>query len=166
MVKISAPEKKRSSPKKGDQPDTRLGLPQLTMVYKDAGRGKPTWDKLEESGIPMGYDVVVYPMVGDDTLDVIYVNMDSNIMLSHRAKLTKEETIATVEKRYVSAVYFHTLFLYTITMNRKYGMVKTSGDGREEPVEVTEYIKDLFENFYTEFLLNFDTHELIAALEA
>ena len=57
-------------------------------------------------------------------METVYINMDSSALLSYRAKLTKEEAIATAEKRYVSAVYFHTLFLYTITKNRKYGIVQ------------------------------------------
>lgn len=167
MVRIAAREKKTSDPKKGDQPDNRLGLPQLHMVYKDESRGKPTWDGLEETGISMNHDVVVYPLVEGDTLSAVYINMDSNALLSHRAKLTKEEAIATAEKRYVSAVYFHTLFLYTITKNRKYGIVQQKGEeAGEENVDVTDYISDLFGTFYAQFLLNFDTQELIAALEA
>ena len=167
MVRIGEPDKKTNDPKKGDQPDKRLGLPQLYMVYKDESRGKPTWDSLEGTGISMNHDVVVYPLVEGDTLSTVYINMDSNALLSHRSKLTKEEAIATAEKRYVSAVYFHTLFLYTITKNRKFGIVQQKEEEAvEESVEVTDYISDLFGTFYAQFLLNFDTQELIAALEA
>ena len=137
------------------------------MVYKDESRGKPTWDSLEETGVSMNHDVVVYPLVEGDTLSAVLFNMDSNALLSHRTKLTKEEAIATAEKRYVSAVYFHTLFLYTITKNRKFGIVQQKEEeAAEESVEVTDYISDLFGTFYAQFLLNFDTQELIAALEA
>ena len=167
MVRIGEPEKKNTDPKKGNQLDTRLGLPQLHMVYKDESRGKPTWDSLEEASVSMNHDVVVYPLVEGDTLSAVYINMDSNALLSHRTKLAKEEAIATAEKRYVSAVYFHTLFLYTITKNRKFGIVQQKEDeGTEESVEVADYISELFGTFYAQFLLNFDTQELIAALEA
>ena len=42
--------------------------------------------------------------------------------------------------------------------------------GEREPevdrdVEITEYIADLFKTFYAQFLLNFDTKELVAALD-
>ena len=137
------------------------------MVYKNESRGKPTWDGLEQTGISMNHDVVVYPFVDGDTLSAVYINLDSNALLSHRAKLAKEEAIATAEKRYVSAVYFHTLFLYTITKNLKYGIVQQKGEeAGEETVEVPDYISNLFGTFYAQFLLNFDTQELIAALEA
>ncbi|MGQ4808292.1 hypothetical protein NKDENANG_01673 [Candidatus Entotheonellaceae bacterium PAL068K] len=166
MVRIAMPEKNRTDPKKGDQPDNRLGLPQLHMVYKDESRGKPTWDSLAGAGISMDYDAVVHPLVEGDTLNAIYINMDSNALLSHRARLTKEEAIATAENRYVSAVYFHTLFLYTITKNRKYGIIRQNEESAEVNVDVTDYISDLFRTYYAQFLLNFGTQELIAALEA
>ena len=121
-------KRKKTDPKKGDQPDNRLGLPQLHMVYKDANRGSLTWDSLEEKNIPMTREEVVYPLVEGDTLSAVYINMDSNVLLSHRAKLKKAEAIATADNRYVSAVYFHTLFLYTITKNRKYGIVQQKGE--------------------------------------
>ena len=114
----------------------------------------------------MDYDKVVFPFVDGDTLSAVYINMDSNALLSHRTKLTKEEAIDTAQKRYVSAVYFHTLFLYTITKNRKYEIVKQEREDSQEHVDVTDYISDLFSTFYAQFLLNFDTQELIAALDA
>lgn len=166
MVKISEPEKKTKEAKKGDQVDNRLGLPQLVMVYKDPDRGGMTWENLEGNGIEMNYDKVVYPFVDDEVLNTVYINMDSNALLNYRAKLNKEESIAVADKRYVSAVYFHTLFLYTITKNRKYGIVKQNANETDKAIEVNDFISDLFGTFYAQFLLNFDTQELIAALEA
>lgn len=52
-----------------------------------------------------------------------------------------------------------------ITRNRKYQFRREDGD-TEESVEVTDYISDLFKTFYAQFLLNFDTTELITALES
>ena len=166
MVKISAPEKKPKEPKKGDQPDNRLGLPQLYMVYKEPRPDGLTWDALEDKGIEMHHDIVVHPLVDDESLSAVYINMDSNVWLSHRTSLVKEEAITVAEKRYVSAVYFHTLFLYTITKNRKYSIVGQREPEGERNVDVTEYIADLFQTFYAQFLLNFDTQELVAALDA
>ena len=168
LVKIVEPSKKVTEQKKGDQPDMRLGLPQLVMVYKDESRGKVTWETLEKIGIQMDRDVVVYPMEDEDLLSAIYINMDSKVLLSHRARLTKEEAISVAEKRYISAVYFHTLFLYTITRNLNYGIVKqhSESDENDQTIDVNSYISDLFRTFYAQFLLTFDTQELLAALEA
>ena len=165
MVKISAPAKVQSERKKGNEPDSRLGLPKLHLVYKNANQAGTTWDQVEGAGISMDHEVVVQPLDNSESLSDVYINMDSNVWLSHRSKLTKEEAIIVAEKRYVSAVYFHTLFLYAISKNRKYGVTRGHGED-QRPVETTEYISDLFQTFYAQFLLNFDTQELIAALEA
>ena len=146
----------------------QLGLPQPVRVYKDENRGKPTWEDLEDKGISMNHDVVVHLDAEGDTLNIVYINMDSHVLFSHRTKLSAEEAIKFTENRYFSAVYYHTLFLYTITKNRKYGIIQEEAgkDGKEtEDIEVTEYISDLFRTFYAQFLLGFDTQELIAALE-
>ncbi|MDE3259135.1 MAG: hypothetical protein OYM47_14990 [Gemmatimonadota bacterium] len=165
MVKISEPKKTPKEQNKGEQPDNRLGLPKLHMVYRESQSGGITWAQLEENGISMDHDVVVYPLVNGESLSDLYINMESSVWLSHRSKLQNEETIAVAEKRYVSAVYFHTLFLYTITKNRRYGVTQANGED-QRAVEITEYIGDLFQTFYAQFLLNFDTQELISALEA
>ena len=169
LVKIAEQDNKPKEHKKNDKPDTQLGLPQLVMVYKEPNPGDPdrvTWDKLADLG--MTRDTVVVPFVEGESLDRVYINMDSKALLSYRSKLTGGEVIEVAEKRYVSAVYFHTLFLYTITKNRKFGIIKQHTDEQEEDelVEIKDYISDLFETFYAQFLLNFDTQELIAALEA
>jgi hypothetical protein len=166
MVKISDPEKKAKDPKPEDEPDRRLGLPKPVMAYKEAGRGGVTWEELESRGIQMDHDVVVCPFLDSDSLSDICINMDSSALLTYRAKLSNEEAIAVADKRYVSAVYFHTLFLYAITKNRKYEIVKRDAEGQEHSIELTDYVADLFKSFYAQFLLNFDTQELISALEA
>lgn len=169
LVKISEPEKKPKEPKKGEERDTRLGLPNFVMVYKNQrdSKSEVTWEKLEESGIEMDHDTVVHPYEEDDSLKTVYINMDSNTLLSHRSKLTKENAIEVAEKRYVSAVYFHTLVLYTITKNRKYKISRESNDETMSTPDtpVYEYISDLFSSFYAQFLLNFEMQELVAALE-
>lgn len=168
LVKITDPEKKQKEKLKGkDEPDNTLGLPELVMVYKDDGEGSVTWEKLDEQGIDIGHDVVMHPLVEGDVLTRIYVNMDSRLLLNYRSKLNTEEAISIAERRYISAVYFHTLFLYMITKNRKYEVVRRqdSGDG-DDPVDLTDYLKDLFQSYYAEFLLNFEVSELVAALES
>lgn len=162
LVKISEPEKTPKKPKKGEEPDTRLGLPEFVMVYRDQDRGKITWDKLEQNGIEMNHDIIVQLFEEEDSLKTVYINMDSKVLLSHRSKLTGESAIDIAEKRYVSAVYFHTLVLYTITKNRKYSLQQ----GEDERTKsIPEYISDLFGTFYAQFLLNFDMQELVTALE-
>ena len=167
LVKITDPEKKQDKKDKGkDEPDNTLGLPKLALVYKDDGKGEITWEKLEGQGVEVDHGVVMHPLVEGDVLTTIYVNMDSTVLLNHRSKIATAEAISIAERRYISAVYFHTLFLYMITRNRKYEIVRQrDGDQTDEPVDLTEYLKDLFQSYYAEFLLNFEVQELVAALE-
>lgn len=169
MVKITDPEKKKPSDKPGDTPDDRLGLPAPVMVYKEKAEGQPTsaltWEALDESGIDMSHATVVHPLADEDGLSKIFINMSSTALLDYRGGLKTPDAISVAEKRYFSAVYFHTLFLYAITKNRKYQMRRELDQSDGEAVEVTEYISDLFTNAYAQFLLSFDTQELISALE-
>jgi hypothetical protein len=166
LVKITDPEKKQDKKDKGkDEPDNTLGLPKLALAYKDEGKGEITWLRLEEQGIDIDHRVIMHPLVEGDVLTTIYVNMDSTVLLNHRSKLCTAEGIFIAERRYISAVYFHTLFLYMITRSRKYEIIRPEGEQPEVAVDLTEYLKDLFQSYYAEFLLNFEVQELVAALE-
>lgn len=170
IVKITDPEKKKPSKDPGDTPDDRMGLPEPVMVYKEPREGLSadvmTWDRLDEAGVTMLHDTVVHPFADEDGLSKVYINMDSSALLNYRSALKTEDAITVAEKRYFSAVYFHTLFLFAITKNRKYQIQREENEMGSESVEVTEYISDLFTNAYAQFLLSFDTQELISALEA
>jgi len=67
-------------------------------------------------------------------------------------------------RKYVSSVYFHAIFLYMITKKRNYNLSLTKED-REEAVTVDDYICDVFDSFYSEFLLNFGMEQLMSAVE-
>ena len=169
VVKVTDPENKKPSDDPGDSPDDRLGLPEPVMVYKEPreeGANVMTWEKLDESGIDMSHETVVHPLADENGLSAVYVNMDSTALLSYRSGLKTAEAIMVAEKRYFSAVYFHTLFLFAITRNRKYLIQREAEDTDSVSVEITEYISDLFTNAYAQFLLSFDTQELISALES
>ena len=124
------------------------------------------WEQLDEKGIEMDYSVVMHPLVEGETLDAIYLNMDSNVLKNYKSKWKSAESLEVADKRYISAVYFHTLFLYMITRNRKYTIYRGQEDKPDEEVDLTEYLKDIFQSYYSEFLLNFEMSELIASLEA
>lgn len=170
MVKVTDPENKKPSKEPGDTPDDRLGLPEPVMVYKEPREDGPanvmTWEKLDENGIDMSHETVVHPLADENGLSAVYVNMDSSALLNFRSSLKTPEAITVSEKRYFSAVYFHTLFLFAITRNRKYLIQREAEEMDSVSVEITEYISDLFTNAYAQFLLSFDTQELINALEA
>ena len=67
------------------------------------------------------------------------------------------------DQKYIAPVYFHTLFLYTITKNLKYKFAQEEDTG-DSDVELDDYLKDLFESHYAEFLLNFSTADGVLQL--
>ena len=112
----------------------------------------------------MNYGTVMYPVGEGNILEKIYINLDSKVFLSNRAKLKSAEQIQVAEKRYLASVYFHTLFLYMITKKRNYKLQLTK-DGNDEEVTVDEYIRDVFDSYYSDFLLNFGMEQLISSLD-
>ena len=166
IVRITDPEKEVTpSLKRKAEPNRQSGLPELVLVHKDRQEGRLSWDDLGGSGIEMDYHVVMYPSIDDkDLLEKIYVNMDSTIFLGYRSKLSTLEQIELAQKRYISAVYFHVLFLYSITKNRRYSVTRETVEQGGEEVTIGDYLGDLFGSNYAEFLLNFEVQELMEAL--
>lgn len=165
-VKIRKPRSENGQKKREqDEPDTDnlAGLPELVPVFKSSDDGETTWDDLESAGQEMDYGTVMHPQVEDDTLERIFINMDSSVLLNYKSDKSGEEGVQIAENRYLSSVYFHTLFLYTITRNRGYQLHQPTEDEYSDPeeVELKEYLKDLFDSHYSEFLINFETKNLI-----
>lgn len=73
------------------------------------------------------------------------------------------EAVELAERRFVSTIYFHTLFLFAATKSRRYALQRSEGDDSVD-VEVADYVADLFGSAYAQFLLTFDTADLVDAL--
>ena len=164
-VKVSdrqAPQQPSKKDQISQAPD--LGLPQYILAYQNPQKeyNTTTWEKLGTSGVEMDYDAVMYPMVEGEKLERIYINMDSTVLKNFKSKTRNpnEEQLEIANRKYIADVYFHTLFLYTITKNRKYKFMQER-DIPDVHVELNEYLKDLFENQYAAFLLNFNTDEIM-----
>ncbi len=159
-AKITQSDEKPEKIKK-EKEDEPLGLPEFILVYKDGKEGKSvmTWDKMEEQGISMGYGTVMYPLgKGESELEKIYINMNSNVFktFNSKTKYPNEEQIKLAENKYISSVYFHALFLYTITKNRGYQITRLQENRPDpDPVDLGEYLKDVFDHFYSTFILNY-----------
>ena len=167
-IKITEPEKiKEKIKKKVADDDNKIGLPELILVYKDEKEGEErlTWEKFSENiRAEMEYQTIMYPYAEGDVLQEIYVNMDSNVLKNYKSPLKTEEQYQISDKKYFTSVYFHTLFLFTISKNKKYLMRQTVGEEEQEK-DLVEYIKDLFESYYAQFLLNFGIEQLVQSLE-
>jgi hypothetical protein len=112
----------------------------------------------------MNYETVMNPVASGDILEKIYINLDSTVFLNYRKKLKNEEQIIVAQKRYIAAVYFHSLFLYMITKKKNYKLCLTSGDN-DEDITIDDYIRDVFDSYYSDFLLNFGMEQLMGSLE-
>ncbi len=152
---------KQSTPKSEEKETPNLSLPEPILVYQEA------WERVEEAiGGTMDYSTIMHPDVKGETLEAIYINMDSTVLKNFKAKTRNPngEQLETANRRYITAVYFHTLFLYSITKANKY-QIAQEGDDTDSPIELDTYLKDLFANHYAEFFLNFGTEEFMQLLE-
>lgn len=158
LVKITDKEAIKEPVPHEEEDLDQIGLPKLQKVYEK------DWEALEAKGISMGRKTVMYPSSEGDKLEEIFINLDSHVFLSHRSKLKNENQIVTAQRKYISSVYFHTLFLYMITKRRNY-TISREKDGSEEDITIDEYIMDVFDSYYSDFLLNFGMEQLMGALE-
>lgn len=158
LVKITDKEAPKEKVPQEDEKEDYIGLPKLHKVKEE------NWSSLEENGIEMNHNTVMHPVSEGDQLQEVFINLDSSVFLNHRSKLKGEEQILTAERKYISSVYFHTLFLYMITKRRKYSISIDKETGTES-VTIDEYIKDVFDHYYSDFLLNFGMEQLMGALE-
>lgn len=157
-LKITNPEAKQDNTKKDEQESLdNMGLPELKTVKQE------DWEKLEAQGVEMNHKTVLFPQGEGDKLEKIYVNLDSHVLLNHRKKLKNEEQITVAQKRYVASVYFHSLFLYMITKRKNYSLQSTM-EGKQNEVTIDDYIRDVFDSYYSDFLLNFGMDELVNVL--
>lgn len=162
-VRIVDEEKPREkTPKEEESQQGNFGLPQPKLVYQEKKENFVSWDDCENAGMEMNYNTIIHPYVSGDQLEAIYINMDSHVLKSHKGRIKSitEEQIKLADKKYISSVYFHTLFLYATAKNRNY----TLRQG-EKDTDLTDFLKDIFSNSYSEFLLNFGTEQLMASLE-
>lgn len=165
-VKITEPNQKPKETKKpNEEEEPPMGLPESQLVFKEATEESPdvlTWEKLGESGIEMDWEIPMQPFVGDDgNLEKVFINMDSrvlrNFIRGQGAIGIEQQELA--QNRYISSVYFHTIFLFSITKNKKYELKRNDAE-----VDLQEYLKDVFASYYSEFLLNFGMEDLISSM--
>jgi hypothetical protein len=162
-VKIVAPEKlKVKSNLEDEDKQESLGLPQLIRVYQEPRENCLLWEEFEtRTGMVMDFETIIHPMVEGDRLESVYINMDSGVLKDYKSRLKSptEEQLEFAEKKYLSSVYFHALFLFTISKKRNYNFQQ-----EEQEKDVSDFLKDVFSSHYAEFLLNFGNEQLINAI--
>ncbi len=167
IVRLAEPKQKKEKVPKKEEDFENPGLPEFQLVYKEEKEGFLSWEKANES-LPseMNAEMVMYPLAEGEQLEKIFINMDSNVLTRFKSKdkNINDKQKEARETKYISSVYFHTLFLYTITKNRKFALVKKTEDGTEETIDTSEYLQDIFDSYYTEFIINFGDKDLIESL--
>lgn len=151
------------APEAKDEKQPTFGLPQYQLVYKEKrDESSLTWDALGGIGLEMDFATVMHPLVEGDRLQTIYINMDSHVLKTYKSKLkaATAEMLEFSDKKYISSVYFHTIFLFAIIKNRNFSVRRA-----EQEVGVEDFLKGVFEGYYSEFLLNFGAEQLIATLD-
>lgn len=161
-VKVSEPEKPKEKVPQKDGDEEPLGLPQMIFAYEKPSEDLPnavSWEGVEEAtGLDVDIKTVMIPEAEGSTLKRVFINMDSSVLMNFKSKYRNpnEEQIELANRKYYTSVYFHTLFLYTITKNKGYEIKqKVEGNENLEDVDVGQYLKDLFDNYYSTFILNF-----------
>ncbi len=160
-VKITDPEKPKEKEIEKEDDNEPLGLPDMVFAYQNIEEGAEgvTWEDVESAtAIDINFNTTMVPDATGDQLNKIYVNMDSNVLKGFKSKYKNpnQEQITIANRKYYTAVYFHTLFLYTITKNKGYQLQKKrEGEESLEDIDIAQYLKDLFDNYYSTFILNF-----------
>lgn len=140
------------------------GLPKLHLVYQESGAPdsspRLTW---EQVGGMASFDhaTIFHPSLQGDELEAIFINMSSSVALNNRNRAKGEEAIMVADNKYVASVYFHVIFLYSITQASNYSV---SLNNQDDP-DLVEYLKTIFSSAYAEFLVNFGTEALMAAID-
>ena len=168
-VKVSEPKSpSQPSPKPEKKEIPTLGLPDLIFAYQEKRperNGELTWEQVEAAtSTEINHKTVMYPMVNGEKLERVYINMDSTVLMNFRGKIrnASQEQLEIANQRYIASVYSHTLFLYSITKAHKYEVVQEENNGmNSDSVELGTYLKDLFDSYYAEFLLNFGFDEIM-----
>ncbi|MBL1410966.1 hypothetical protein [Sphingobacterium faecale] len=165
LVKVADPEAPKVNKEKKDDED-QFGLPPFVLVYKDKKEDHLTWEEVEEGiNSDISYETVMIPQVSNENLEKVVINMDSKVLKDFKTQYKSVDQLAVAERKYISSVYFHTLFLYMITKNRKYSIAKqNNGTNINEPVELETYLQDLFSSHYSAFILNFGTNDLLQGI--
>jgi hypothetical protein len=162
-VRIVDEEKpKENTQKEEENKQENFGLPQPKLVYQGKKEGFVSWEECASGGIEMDFNTTMHPYVAGEQLEAIYINMDSHVLKSHKGRIKSitEEQIKLADKKYISSVYFHTLFLFATAKSKNYSMKQG-----ENEKDITDFLKDIFSCSYSEFLLNFGTEQLMESLE-
>ena len=133
-IKVTNPQKEQSKPKLEDYNEPNL--PRLVKVYKEDWNNYQ-WDK---------HDIVKIFVAGDDSAETmiedIAINMDSLIKTKYLSKFKSTKDIETKTNKYLSTIYFHSMYLYSVLQK-----LKQSGQDDMKNIEIDELISTSFKYY-------------------
>lgn len=159
-AKITEPNKPQKKVTVKEKEPELSGLPELKLVYKEKKEGFLSWEEVADHiSDDFNIHTVMYPEAkGTDELEKVFINMDSSVFKTFLSKYKNpsESQLVFAENKYKSSVYLHTLFLYSITKNRGFEIYqKMDGKDDTELIDVGEYLRDVFDHYYSTFILNY-----------
>lgn len=161
-IEIIQNQKHNEHERKKEQSNKMDGLPELIQVFEKPSDSNAvmSW---ERSGLDIDNNTVMIPLIEGDKLERIYVNMDSYSLRSLKSKIRNPngEQLERVNNEYVTSVYFHTIFLYSISKGMQYEFYqKQDKDGDDKPIGIENYLSDIFKSKYGEFIVQFRNNTL------
>src|SRR5690554_1374445 len=161
-VKISDPEKKKEKTPDKEKDDEPIGLPEMVFMYKEIEEGQTnavSWDDVgEATSFHVDFKTTMAPDTEGENLNKIFINMDSTVLkdFMKKYKNPNAEQIEIAHRKYYTSVYFHTLFLYSISKNRGFQITRKKEDSDEnEDITLGEYLMDVFDHYYSTFILSY-----------
>jgi hypothetical protein len=169
LVKIADTEKPKKTKVEKESESNMSGLPDLVLAYKEKkdSEGTVCWEDVENAtNQGMDYETSMIPMVSGNVLEKVFINMDCGVLKDFKSKdkNASQSKIELADRKYYTSIYFHVLFLYTITINRKFKISVEQENETEEEVNLEDYLKDIFSNYYSSFILNFNSEVLMEGL--
>lgn len=162
MVKISDPEQKKEKTPKKEKDEEPIGLPEMIYMYKDLPEDEKnavSWGDVEEAtSFAVDYRTSMVPDTEGENLNKIFINMDSTVLkdFMKKYKNPNAEQIQIAQRKYYTSVYFHTLFLYSISKNRGFQISRKKEESDEnEEITLGEYLMDVFDHYYSTFILSY-----------
>ena len=163
-VKVVNPQKQEN--KKANKEPEKPELPKLIKITKDE-EGK--WKKnnggewIEEG---WSEDNIIHIITDKQIVSAIAINMDSHSLQKYLSKnqVKKEEEIEFVKKQYLSKVFLHGLFLYSILEKLKLAESQENKYSNTDK-NSEELVAEIFKS-YSDVLLHLDTNkEILDSIE-
>lgn len=151
--------------------DDLPGLPDPILIAREKSSGiDRTWEEAIAGGVEgVSEEMVVYPTMGEEKVEQIFINMDSTVFTKMRdeQKGQSEEGYEHLRTRYIASMYLHALLLCGGTSLQGYSISKPDPKQMDEieAIDISQFVSEIFSRGYAEFLLRFGTEDILDVLK-